>query len=73
MLMKRKNSSVMVGGVQENYSSGAVPAAVAAEVELLPSQNISRHKVLDAISILLACRAVHWVGTSILHHRDQEL
>ena len=72
MLMKRKNSSAMVvGELQENYSSEVVPVAVG--VELLPSQNTSHHKVLEAISVLLACRVIHWVGLSIPHHRDQEL
>jgi hypothetical protein len=73
--MKRKNLWVMVGGVQENYSSEMVRvAAAAAEVELLPLQNISHHKGLEAISILLlACHEVHSVRLSIPHHQDQEL
>ena len=52
------------------YSSEV--AAAAAEAEL-PSQNISHRKGLEAISILLACHAIHWVLLSIRHRRDQEL
>ena len=61
----------MVGEeLQENHSSEVMPVAVG--VELLPSQNTSHHKVLEAISILLP-RVIHWVGLSIPYHRDQEL
>jgi hypothetical protein len=53
-------------------SSEVAAAAAAAEAEL-PSQNISHRKGLEAISILLACHAIHWVLLSIPHRRDQEL
>lgn len=58
-------------GVQEDPSE-VVVAAAAAETALL-LQNISHHKVLGAIWVLLACRANRWVWLSILRHRDQGL
>ena len=58
-MQKRTNSSATVEELQENYSSGILVLLLpVAEVELHPSQNTSHHKGLEAISILIADRAV---------------